>query len=127
MVYELLPKKDERYRRRGVKVEPKWLGMGEYVIFQTLELKFLGRSRYKKSFHQDHMLSYIWWKRFVSFKYSTSLSKEKSLLSASVSDRVGLQKYLLVLLHIFYTQVCFTVIVTLHLSHSGGSIWPRIM
>ena len=67
VVYALLPEKDERYRR-GVKVEPKWLGMGEYVIFRTLELKFLGRSRYKKSFHQEHMLSYIWWKRFVSFK-----------------------------------------------------------
>ena len=49
-------------------MEPKWLGMGEYVIFRTLELKFLGRSHYKKSFHQDNMLSYIWWKRFVSFK-----------------------------------------------------------
>ena len=24
----------------GIKVEPKWLGMGEYVIFRTLELKF---------------------------------------------------------------------------------------
>ena len=67
-VYVLLPKKDERYRRRGIKVEPKWLGMGEYVIFQTLELKFLGRSHYKKLFHQNHMPSYIWWKRFVSFK-----------------------------------------------------------
>ena len=67
-VYALLPKKDERYRRRGIKVEPKWLGMGEYVIFRTLELKFLGRSHYKKLFHQNHMLSYIWWKRFVSFK-----------------------------------------------------------
>ena len=39
-------------------MEPKWFGMDEYVIFQTLELKFLGRSHYKKSFHQDHMLSY---------------------------------------------------------------------
>ena len=29
-------------------MEPKWLGMGEYVIFRTLELKFLGRSHYKK-------------------------------------------------------------------------------
>ena len=36
-VYALLPKKDERYRRRGIKVEPKWLGMGEYVIFRTRE------------------------------------------------------------------------------------------
>ena len=52
----LLPKKDERYRRRGIKVEPKWLGMGEYVIFRKLELKFLGRSHYKKLFHQNHML-----------------------------------------------------------------------
>ena len=69
--------------------------MGEYVIFRALELKFLGRSHYKKSFHQDHMLSYIWWKRFVSFKQSTSLSIEKSLLSTSISDRVGLRKYLL--------------------------------
>ena len=51
-----------------IKVEPKWLGMGEYVIFRTLELKFLGRSHYKKLLHQNHMLSYIWWKRFVSFK-----------------------------------------------------------
>ena len=63
-VCALLPKKDERYKRRGVKVEPKWLGMGEYVIFRTLELKFLGRSYYKKWFHQDHMPSHIWWKRF---------------------------------------------------------------
>ena len=55
-------------RMKGIKVGPKWLGMGEYVIFQTLELKFLGRSHYKKLFHQNHMLSYIWWKRFVSFK-----------------------------------------------------------
>ena len=31
-------------RMKGIKVEPKWLGMGEYVIFRTLELKFLGRS-----------------------------------------------------------------------------------
>ena len=83
-------------------MEPKWLGMGEYVIFRTLELKFLGRSHYKKSFHLEHMLSYIWWKRFVSFKQSTSLSIEKSLLSASISDRVGLRKYLL---RIFYTEV----------------------
>ena len=90
--YALLLKKDERYRRRGIKVEPKWLGMGEYVIFQTLELKFLGGSHYKKLFHQNHMLSYIWWKRFLSFKYSTNLSIEKSLLSASIPDRVGLQK-----------------------------------
>ena len=67
-VYALLPKKDERYKRRGIKVEPKWLGTGEYVIFRTLKLKFLGSSNYKKSFHQDHILSYIWWKRFVSFK-----------------------------------------------------------
>ena len=59
MVYALLPKKDERYRRRSVKVEPKWLDMGEYVIFRTLELKFFGRSHYKKSSHQDHMLRYI--------------------------------------------------------------------
>ena len=49
-------------------MEPKWLGMGEYVIFQTLELKFLGRSHYKKSFHQDHMLSYIWWKKICFFQ-----------------------------------------------------------
>ena len=49
-------------------MEPKWLGMGKYVIFRTLKLKFLGRSHYRKSFHQDHILSYIWWKRFVSFK-----------------------------------------------------------
>ena len=56
----LLPKKDERYRRRGIKVEPKWLGMGERVIFRTLKLeKFLGRSHYKESFHQDHIPSYI--------------------------------------------------------------------
>ena len=47
-------------------MEPEWLGMGDYVIFRTLELKFLGRSHYKKLFHQNHMLSYIWWKRFVS-------------------------------------------------------------
>ena len=81
-------------------MEPKWLGMGEYVFFRTL--KFLGRSHYKKLFHQNHMLSYILWKRFVSFKQSTSLSIEKSLLSASLFDRVGLRKYLL---RIFYTQV----------------------
>ena len=68
MVYALLPKKDERYRRRGIKVEPVWLGMGEYVLFRTLKLKFLGVSHCKKSFHQEHMLSYIWWKIFVSFK-----------------------------------------------------------
>ena len=37
-------------------MEPKWLGMGEYVIFRILELKFLGRSHYKKLFHQNHML-----------------------------------------------------------------------
>ena len=35
-VYALLPKKDERYRRGGINLEPKWLGMGEYVIFRTL-------------------------------------------------------------------------------------------
>ena len=28
-VHALLPKKDERYRRRGIKVEPKWLGEKE--------------------------------------------------------------------------------------------------
>ena len=66
-VYVLLPKKDERFRRRGIKVEAKCLGMGEYVIFRTLELKFLGRSHYKL-FHQNHMLSYICWKRFIPFK-----------------------------------------------------------
>ena len=49
-VYALPPKKDERYRRRGIKVEPKWLGMGEYVIFRTLELKLLGRSHYKSCY-----------------------------------------------------------------------------
>ena len=42
-----------------IKVEPKWLGIGECVIFQTLELKFLGRSHYTKLFHQNHILSYI--------------------------------------------------------------------
>ena len=42
-------------------MEPKWLGMGECVIFQTLKLEFLGRSHYKESFHQDHILSYNWW------------------------------------------------------------------
>ena len=65
-VYALLPKKDERYKRKGIKVEPKWLGMGKCIIFRTM--KFLGRSHYKESFHQDHILSYIWWKRCVSFK-----------------------------------------------------------
>ena len=30
-VYVLLPKKDERYRRRGIKVEPKWLGISRYI------------------------------------------------------------------------------------------------
>ena len=49
-------------------MEPKWLGVGEYVIFRTLELKFLGRSHYKKSFHQDHMPSYIWWKKICFFQ-----------------------------------------------------------
>ena len=34
-------------------MEPKWLGMGEYVIFRTLELKFLGRSHYKRSFKNN--------------------------------------------------------------------------
>ena len=29
-------------------MEPKWLGMGEYAIFRTLELKFLGRSHYER-------------------------------------------------------------------------------
>ena len=59
-------------RMKGIggvkKWSQKWLGMGEYVIFRTLELKFLGIPHYKKLFHQNHMLSYIWWKRFVSFK-----------------------------------------------------------
>ena len=64
----LLPKKDERYRRRGIHVEPKWLGMGECAIFRTLNLEILGRTRYKESFHQDHISSYIWWKRFASFR-----------------------------------------------------------
>ena len=123
-VYALLPKKDERYRRRGIKVEPQWLAMGECVIFRTLELKFLGRSHYKKLFHQNHMLLYLVKKKFVSFKQSTSLSIEKSLLSASISDRVGLRKYLLRILTYFLhsSSRCFTVIVTLHLSHSGGSV-----
>ena len=49
-------------------MEPKRLGMGEYAIFRTLELKFLGRSHYKKSFHQDRMLSYIWWKKICFFQ-----------------------------------------------------------
>ena len=49
-------------------MEPKWLGMGECVIFRTLKLEFLGRTHYKESFYQDHILSYIWWKRFASFK-----------------------------------------------------------
>ena len=52
-----LPKKDERYRRRGIKVEPKWLGMGECVIFRTLKLEFLSRTHYKECFHQYHILS----------------------------------------------------------------------
>ena len=69
---------DPGYRRRGIKVEPKWFGMGEYVIFRTL--KFLGKSHYKKLLHQNHMPSYIRWKRFVSFKESTNLSIKKSLL-----------------------------------------------
>ena len=68
MICALLPKKDERYRRRGIKVEPKWLGMGECVIFRTLKLELLGRTHYKESFHQDHIPSYFWWKRFASFK-----------------------------------------------------------
>ena len=29
----LLPKKDERYRRRGIKMEPKWLGMKKHIRF----------------------------------------------------------------------------------------------
>ena len=29
-------------------MEPKWLGMGEYVIFRKLELKFLGKSHCKE-------------------------------------------------------------------------------
>ena len=49
-------------------MEPKWLDMGEYVIFRTLKLEYLGRTHYKESFHQDHILSYIWWKRFASFR-----------------------------------------------------------
>ena len=49
-------------------MEPKWLGMGEYVIFRTFKLKLLSKSHYKKSFHQDHILSYIWWKGSDSFK-----------------------------------------------------------
>ena len=60
-------------------MEPKWLGMDECVIFRTLlRLEFLGRTHYKESFHQDHILSYtfhqdhilsyIWWKTFASFK-----------------------------------------------------------
>ena len=40
-------------------MEPKWLGMGEYVIFRTMTLKFLSRSHNKKSFHQDHILEVI--------------------------------------------------------------------
>ena len=105
-------------------MEPKWLGLGECVIFRTLKLEFLGRTHYKESFHQDHIPSYIWWKRFASFKYSTSLSIEKSLLSASISDRVGLRKYLLhIATYILHSSSrCFTVMVTLHLSHSDGSV-----
>ena len=86
------PKKDERCRRRGVKLEPSGL--------VWVNMLSLGRSHYMKSFHQDHMLSYIWWKRFVSFKQSTSLSTGKSLLSVSISNRVGLRK-----LRIFHTHV----------------------
>ena len=105
-------------------MEPNWLGMGECVLFQTLKLEFLSRTHYKESFHQDHIPSYIWWKRFASFKESTSLSIEKSFLSASISDRVGLRRYLLrIVTHFLHSSSrCFTVIVTLHLSHSGGSI-----
>ena len=49
-------------------MEPKWLGMGECVIFRALKLEFLGRIHYKESFHKDYILSYIWWNRFASFK-----------------------------------------------------------
>ena len=31
-------------------MEPKWLGMDAYVIFRTLELKFLGRSHYNETY-----------------------------------------------------------------------------
>ena len=55
----LLLKKGERYRRRGIKMEPKWLGMGECVIFRTMKMEFLDRTHYKLLFHQDHILSYI--------------------------------------------------------------------
>ena len=59
---------------------------------------------------------------FLSNK-NTSLSIEKSLLSASISDRVRLRKYLLRMVTYFlHSSRCFTVIVTLHLSHSGGSV-----
>ena len=40
-------------------MEPKWLGMGECVIFRTLKLEFLGRTHYKELFHQDHTELYL--------------------------------------------------------------------
>ena len=57
----LLPKKDERYRRRAIKVEPKWLGMGlgrnsshlvEFSIFffSGSMKKFNQLARKKKNF-----------------------------------------------------------------------------
>ena len=42
----LLPKKDERYRRRGIKVEPKWLGKDLFLSNRAL-LKLLPGSKIK--------------------------------------------------------------------------------
>ena len=45
VIYALLPKKNERYRRRGIKVEPKWLGIASRWLSRLRARSLPGETR----------------------------------------------------------------------------------